>query len=42
MLLGSSLRSGVEMLTRLYGGAEMREGMQAFLEKRRPDFRKFR
>jgi dihydroxynaphthoic acid synthetase len=42
MLLGPSLRMGVEMLAPLYGSEEMREGMSAFLEKRRPDFRRFR
>jgi naphthoate synthase len=42
MLLGPSLRMGVENLAPLYGGEEMREGMSAFLEKRPPDFRRFR
>ncbi|HJZ87353.1 MAG TPA: enoyl-CoA hydratase-related protein [Polyangia bacterium] len=42
MLLGPSLRMGVEMLAPLYGSDEMREGMSAFLEKRPPDFRRFR
>ncbi len=41
-LLGSSLRAGVEMLAPLYGTAEMREGMSAFLEKRQAQFGKFR
>ena len=42
MLLGPSLRMGVEMLAPMYGSEEMREGMSAFLEKRKPDFRRFR
>jgi 1,4-dihydroxy-2-naphthoyl-CoA synthase len=41
-LLGHSLRAGVEMLAPLYGSAEMREGMTAFLEKRKADFHGFR
>ena len=39
MLLGSSMRAGVESLALLYGGAEMREGMSAFLAKRKPAYR---
>jgi 1,4-dihydroxy-2-naphthoyl-CoA synthase len=42
MLLGPSLRAAVELLAPLYGSAEMREGMSAFLEKRPPDFARFR
>jgi dihydroxynaphthoic acid synthetase len=41
-LLMSSSYAGSEMLGLTYGGAELGEGMNAFLEKRRPDFNKFR
>src|SRR5215472_18070576 len=41
-LLGPSLRMAIELLAPLYGTAELREGMSAFLEKRTPDFRRFR
>jgi len=33
---------GAEMLRLAYDGAEIQEGMNAFLEKRKPDFGKFR
>jgi dihydroxynaphthoic acid synthetase len=42
MLLGPSVRAGVEMLSSMYGTAEMREGMSAFLEKRPAKFGAFR
>ncbi|HUB07250.1 MAG TPA: enoyl-CoA hydratase-related protein [Myxococcales bacterium] len=42
MLLGPSLRTAVEALAPLYGSAELREGMSAFLEKRPPSFEQFR
>src|SRR5207248_1084496 len=36
-LLGPSLRMGVELLAACYGSDELREGMSAFLDKRKPD-----
>ena len=33
---------GLELLTPCYGSGELTEGMQAFLEKRPPDFNRFR
>lgn len=41
LLLASSY-SGSEMLGLAYGSAELSEGMNAFLEKRQPNFNKFR
>ena len=41
-LLYPSLIHGRQMLCQTYGGEELKEGMSAFLEKRRPDFGKFR
>jgi len=37
-----SFNAAVEMLTAMYGTDEFREGMTAFLEKRAPDFQRFR
>lgn len=40
--LYASWRSGMELLNNVWGTEESLEGMQAFLEKRRPDFNQFR
>lgn len=40
--LYSSFMHGIEMLANTYGSAELVEGMSAFLEKRKPDFGRFR
>ena len=37
-----SFNAAVEMLTAMYGTEEFREGMTAFLEKRKPEFQRFR
>lgn len=41
-LLYSSFIHGIEMLAMTYGSAENMEGVNAFLEKRPPDYRKYR
>jgi naphthoate synthase len=41
-LMYSSYLHGIEMLALTYGGTENMEGVTAFLEKRPPDYRKFR
>jgi dihydroxynaphthoic acid synthetase len=40
--LYSSYLAGMEMLSLTYGNAENMEGVHAFLDKRQPDYRKFR
>lgn len=41
-LLYSSYTHGIEMLALMYGNPENMEGVTAFLEKRKPNYRKFR
>ncbi len=40
--MDASFEHGSELLASCYGGAELGEGMKAFLEKRKPDFNQFR
>ena len=41
-LLYASWQHGMELLAHVWGSEESQEGMQAFLEGRKPDFQKFR
>jgi enoyl-CoA hydratase/carnithine racemase len=41
-MLTPALEHAKQVLLRMAGGAEMREGASAFMEKRKPDFRRFR
>ena len=40
--LYASWQHGMELLANIWGTEESLEGMQAFLDKRKPDFQKFR
>ena len=40
--LYASWQQGMELLANIWGSEESLEGMQAFLERRKPDFQKFR
>jgi 1,4-dihydroxy-2-naphthoyl-CoA synthase len=41
-LLYASWQHGMELLAHVWGSEESLEGMNAFLQNRKPDFRKFR